>query len=346
MTPMHAERCQRTHRERDDQADKERHDRTKIERNHRRHDENARAEDDHHDAPPRADAKGDAAASAADANANRFENSVAKSERLLGAARAPHRNGPPLFKRLSCKPMSESVRSVSRPGQSEPSDGGEKSRAVCVHSAHEAAPSLAPRDRALASAPRKVQEKALTQIVRADPDLMAILRAIRELELPDAWLTAGSVYQTVWNALTDMPHRYGINDYDVCYFDSADLSHESQSKTCARISSLVARKLESELNIEAVNQARVHLWFQEHFGFAVPPLEDTTASLPRYACTHHAVAVQLTSNGEMRSLHPFGLDDIFAMRIQPNRLLPNQETHRAKCARARALWPGVIIEDW
>ena len=175
---------------------------------------------------------------------------------------------------------------------------------------------------------------------------MAILRAMRELELPDAWLTAGSVYQTVWNALTEMPRRYGISDYDVCYFDAADLSHESQSETSARVSSLVARKVESELNIEAVNQARVHLWFEEHFGFAVPPLESTATSLPRYACTHHAVAVQLTQDGEMRSLHPFGLDDIFAMRIRPNRLLPNQETHRAKCARARALWPGVIIEEW
>ena len=242
--------------------------------------------------------------------------------------------------------MSESVRHVFAPGQSDRREAPEKSPPLCADSSHDATHRMHWCKQDLASAPLTVQEAALAKVVRADPDLMAILHAVHKLDVPDCWLTAGAVYQTVWNVLTGMPNRHGIKDYDVCYFDAADISSESQSELGERIRELVRVLAGTDLNIEVVNQARVHLWFEEHFGFAVPPLESTAASLPRYACTHHAVAVQLSPRGELRSLHPFGLDDVFGMRIRPNRLLPNQETHRAKATRAQALWPGVIIEAW
>ena len=37
--------------------------------------------------------------------------------------------------------------------------------------------------------------------------------------LPDAWIVAGCLVQTVWNGLTRRAVDYGINDYDVFYFD-------------------------------------------------------------------------------------------------------------------------------
>ena len=40
-----------------------------------------------------------------------------------------------------------------------------------------------------------------------------------ELALPDAWLVSGCLVQTVWNGLTGRTIDYGINDYDVFYFD-------------------------------------------------------------------------------------------------------------------------------
>jgi uncharacterized protein len=245
---------------------------------------------------------------------------------------------------------------VSAHGQSDTRPEVEKERTdgelVCVDSPH--APDHPKRWRGhdLASAPLDVQKSALVEFVRADPDLMAIVRTIRDLRVPDAWLTAGAVYQTVWNTLTGMPRRHGIKDYDVCYFDASDRSAESQREVGERIlDALAASASETEknaaaLSIDCVNQARVHLWFEEEFGFAMPPFESTPDSLTRYACTHHAVAVQLRADGELRSLHPFGLDDVFGMRIRPNRLYPNQQTHHAKGARARALWPAVVVEPW
>ena len=55
----------------------------------------------------------------------------------------------------------------------------------------------------------------------------AIARELFELALPDAWLVSGCLVQTVWNVLTGRAAGYGINDYDVFYFDP-DTSWEAE----------------------------------------------------------------------------------------------------------------------
>ena len=40
---------------------------------------------------------------------------------------------------------------------------------------------------------------------RENPDMMAILTIIRDLELKDSWLAAGSVRNFIWNLLSDKP---------------------------------------------------------------------------------------------------------------------------------------------
>jgi hypothetical protein len=47
----------------------------------------------------------------------------------------------------------------------------------------------------------------------------AIAGELFRLALPDAWIVAGCLVQTVWNVLTARPVDYGIDDYDIFYFD-------------------------------------------------------------------------------------------------------------------------------
>ena len=47
---------------------------------------------------------------------------------------------------------------------------------------------------ALAVAPLSVQTHALLEIIAGDPDLIALLRLICDLELADGWLIAGCIY--------------------------------------------------------------------------------------------------------------------------------------------------------
>jgi uncharacterized protein len=183
----------------------------------------------------------------------------------------------------------------------------------------------------------------LQRIVRNDAHLMTLLTMARELDLPQHRLVAGCIYQTVWNTLTSRHSGTGINDYDLIYFDEADLSEKSE----AGIEELVRAQLpDLPVPVEVRNQARVHLWFEEYFGIPYPPLSCADEAITRYASATHAVGIRLLQDDQLDVFAPFGLEDIFAMVIRPNYALPNRETHERKAARAKSVWPEVTIVPW
>jgi uncharacterized protein len=84
-----------------------------------------------------------------------------------------------------------------------------------------------------------------------------ILERLPEIGLPDAFLVAGSLFQTVCNVLTGRAPDYGIKDDDIFYFDD-DTSWEAEDAVIRHVTSLFS---ELGVAIEARNQARVHLWY-------------------------------------------------------------------------------------
>ena len=60
--------------------------------------------------------------------------------------------------------------------------------------------------------------------VRENPDMMTILTIIRDLELTDTWLAAGSVRNFIWNLLSDKSPFDCETDVDVIFFDP-DISY-------------------------------------------------------------------------------------------------------------------------
>src|SRR6187399_2612122 len=92
----------------------------------------------------------------------------------------------------------------------------------------------------------------LTAALR-NPANEIIAEELFRLAMPDAWLVSGCLVQTVWNVLTRRAVDYGINDYDVFYFDP-DTSWEAEDKVIRTLSAVFA-----DVKVEARNQARVHL---------------------------------------------------------------------------------------
>ena len=187
----------------------------------------------------------------------------------------------------------------------------------------------------------EAQEKALAHIVRASPRLMAVCRAIRALALPDWWIVSGAVYGTVWNALTGRPDMYGIKDIDLFYYDT-DLSYEAEDAVIRRVTTAVPGRPP----VEVRNQARVPLWYETRFGHPYPPLGSARESLARFASRTHAVAIRLEPDHGLTIHAPFGLDDIFALRLTPNPVLPNRHTYETKAARQMTLWPELAFVPW
>lgn len=192
-----------------------------------------------------------------------------------------------------------------------------------------------------AGKPAEAQRVVFEEIVRASPIVMFALSQARVLAAPDWRLVSGALYQTVWNALTGRPDGYGLKDLDVAYFDGADLSWDAEDVVIKRADTLFAK---SAVPVEVRNQARVHLWFEDRFGEPYASLSCTDECLERYTTRAHAVGVRLEADGSLDIAAPFGLDDVFALRVRPNLRCTSPGNYAEKARRAKATWPEVAVE--
>ena len=182
----------------------------------------------------------------------------------------------------------------------------------------------------------------LIDIIKASPRVMQVLEIARQANLPDWRLVAGSIYGTVWNALTGRPCDYGIKDYDVCYFDP-DISWEHEDNVIKRVDALTPAALKPL--VEVRNQARVHVWFEARFGAPYPPLRCTDEALERYLCTSDAVAVRLEADDTISVAAPFGLTSVFDMVMIANPGRGQTPNRAAKVRSIQARWPEVTFKD-
>ena len=182
----------------------------------------------------------------------------------------------------------------------------------------------------------------LDRILRASPRLMRTLAIARDLALPDWRIVSGAIYQTVWNSQTGRDPDYGIKDYDLFYFDAADLSYEAEDVHIKRAAAAYPADL-SPL-VEVRNQARVHLWFEAHFGEAYAPLSRTDEALTRFVAPAFAVGARLEADGRLDVAAPFGLEDLFALRLRPNPRRGLAAGWSKVVASARARWPEITVE--
>ncbi len=192
-------------------------------------------------------------------------------------------------------------------------------------------------------APNAPHVAELTAILTADPIIGVALRCACDLRLADWMIVSGAIYQTVWNALTGRPSGHGLRDIDLVYFDAGDPSFEAEDAVIRRAARAFSR---SPIPVEVRNQARVHLWFEQRFGIPVAPLRSTVDGLRRYASVAHAVGVRIDADGQLEVHAPFGLDDVFGLRLRPNRVLANGPSHDAKALRMKEIWPELEIELW
>ena len=168
-----------------------------------------------------------------------------------------------------------------------------------------------------------------------------VTRALDELALPDAWLVAGCLVQTVWNVMTGRAADYGINDYDMFYFDP-DTSWEAEDA--------VIRKLDASLaalgtTIQTRNQARVHLWYGQKHGMPYPPLRCSTEGIDRFLTANTMVGIRRIA-GSYEVYVPNGFDDVAAMVVRPNPG-PNfsAKNYAAKAARWKRMWPEITVME-
>ncbi|MFB6991758.1 nucleotidyltransferase family protein [Streptomyces sp. NPDC056304] len=187
------------------------------------------------------------------------------------------------------------------------------------------------------------QLDGLRSVLSRNEVLTDVLARAARLELPGWYVTAGCLFQTVWNVVTGRPPTSGIKDYDIFYFDGADLSWEAEDAVI-KAGREVFAGLPAEVEIR--NEARVHLWYEQKFGVPCPPHESTEAAIDSFAATTCCLGVRLDPDGGWRVYAPHGLSDVFNLVVRPNPVLAPREVYEAKAARWRDEWPELTVLPW
>jgi len=171
--------------------------------------------------------------------------------------------------------------------------------------------------------------------VRCNRHNRAILERWSELALPDGWLVAGSLFQTVWNLQAGRAPESDIKDYDLFYFDADDLGAASERAVQARCEAVLG---DLGVTVESVNQARVHLWYEADFGRPYAPLASSRDGIGRFLVPATCVGVR---PGEVYA--PYGLEALYRGELAMNPLVPHRELFDAKVASYRARWPALVV---
>ena len=175
-------------------------------------------------------------------------------------------------------------------------------------------------------------------LVRRNAAVANALDRLPRLSLPQCHVTAGCLFQTVWNVASGRPPSENVRDIDVFTFDK-DLSWDAEDDAIRRAEALLA---DLPIRVELRNQARVHLWYERRFGAPCSPLRSARDGIDRFLVSCTAVGIEVAT-GDLHA--PYGLDDLAAGVLRFNPRHPRPAQFRAKAEDNSARWPWLQIVD-
>lgn len=187
-----------------------------------------------------------------------------------------------------------------------------------------------------------ILQKQFEEIIRGDARTMEMLRAVREIGIPDWYIAAGAVRNLVWDTLSGFEDRAALRDVDVVFFDAEDLSEEYEEAIRSKL-----RARMPDVPWTVVNQARVHLWYKRRFGVPLPrPYESVEDGISTWQTTVNSIAVRLESDDALTVYAPYGLEDLFnfTVRAIARHPLPLSVEDLVAEKKWKERWPQIKIE--
>jgi hypothetical protein len=180
-------------------------------------------------------------------------------------------------------------------------------------------------------------EERLKEYIRQHKPLMADLGIVRDLALPQCYIAAGYIRNYVWDIQHGLDGTDRHTDIDVVYFDPEDVSEERDAALEQHLRTSTANPKWS-----VKNQARMHAKNGDE------PYLSTHAALTHWPETATAVGARLNVEGELELCCPYGLEDLFALRVRRSPYFDKRSYYleRVRKKQWKDQWPRLaIIED-
>ena len=190
------------------------------------------------------------------------------------------------------------------------------------------------------------QYETFISILEKNKDLIAVLDYITELKLPNFYIAAGSVFQTIWNYYDGNDLNFGIKDIDVIYYNNSDLSVEKDLEYYNIINTYIKAK-GFNYEVDVSNEARMHLWKIEHNqGDNVEQYKNSEDAMSKWIATVHAIGITKV-NDNIKIYAPYGLSDIYSRTIRPIKHNGNsKELYDKKVASWQNRFDSLNIIEW
>ncbi|PCJ16665.1 MAG: hypothetical protein COB02_15680 [Candidatus Cloacimonadota bacterium] len=183
-------------------------------------------------------------------------------------------------------------------------------------------------------------EKKLIKILLKSSLFQTLFERWDQVKLANCYVAGGCVTQTIWNHLLKKPLLHGLNDIDLVYFENG-LSKELELKNQNRISYLFN---DLKLDVDLQNEASVHTWYGEKFGYDILPYHSTEEGINTWL---PSFAVGLKKVEDSFIVYaPFGLFDLFSMIVRSNKKQINEKIYNKMVARLKKDWPEIKVIAW
>ena len=187
----------------------------------------------------------------------------------------------------------------------------------------------------MTSAPPLRTISDIERLLEAHANLHTLLLHLEILGLPDAWIGAGFIRNSVWDVLHGRRILVSrLADVDVLFFDPDDPGRDKESVVEQRL-----RTLAPNVPWSVKNQARMHL----RNGDA--PYRDTQDAVAHWAETATAVAAR-SIEGKVEVMAPCGIADLLNLIVRPTPVFRHKmDIYRERVTGKNwpSLWPKLTL---
>jgi hypothetical protein len=188
----------------------------------------------------------------------------------------------------------------------------------------------------------RTQMEQFENIIMSNKILNSVLIKANKIGIKNYYIGAGCIAQTVWNYQMNLELANGISDIDFVYYDSSDLSFEAESSMIECITNGINQ---CPIKLDIKNQARVHLWYKEYFGYDIKPYKSIEEAINSWPTTATSIGVRLEENN-IKVYAPFGLNDLFGMIVRANKTQITEKIYIQKVNKWTRKWPLLTIIPW
>lgn len=181
----------------------------------------------------------------------------------------------------------------------------------------------------------------LETILFENKKLKTVLTILSQSNLKNYYVAAGCVNQTVFNYYHNNDMDFGIEDFDIVYFDE-DLSYEKEDAVIKYVTNLLK---DIDIKFDIKNEARVHLWYGEKYGKNIEPYTSVENAISSWGTSITCIGVRLEED-KLIVCAPYGLSDLFNMTIRPIKKQFTKEQYQIKTSKWKNKWPQLNVLPW